>query len=141
MNNENFNYIMNAIESLYKMKSANDKKIVIFGLGQRGIILNKKLSELGIKVNFFCDNDNKKHLCFPDFKLNNVLIEIKGEHFLKDGKWINPYSKIQDGILELKRQCLLQNNVKILYYNDIKDCIDYVINKYGKNFKKIFRRK
>lgn len=89
----------------------------------------------------YLDNDNKKHLCFPDFKLNNVLIEIKGEHFLKDGKWINPYSKIQDGILELKRQCLLQNNVKILYYNDIKDCIDYVINKYGKNFKKIFRRK
>ena len=61
MNNENFNCIMNAIESLHKMKSANDKKIVIFGLGQRGIILNKKLSELGIKVNFFCDNDNKKH--------------------------------------------------------------------------------
>lgn len=85
--------------------------------------------------------NNESHLCFPDFSLNGELIEIKGEQFLKEGRWINPYCRSLDDVYEAKRQCLINHNVKIFYYNDIKDCVDYVISNYGENYKDIFRRK
>ena len=33
-----------------------------------------------------------------------------------------------------KYECMLQNNVIILQAKDLKDCLDYVSKKYGKNF-------
>lgn len=76
----------------------------------------------------------KKHYYIPDFSVDNQVIEIKGNHFLnEDGTWHNPFSlnKIDNELTEAKHQCALENNVKILYYEDYKIYIDYVVQKYG----------
>lgn len=68
-----------------------------------------------------------KHNYFPDFIVNNELIEIKGNHLL-------------EGIMKIpdeKIKCMKDNNIKILLYDDIKEYIIYFKEKYGniKNYK------
>lgn len=61
--------------------------------------------------------DTKIYRYFPDFKVNNEIIEIKGY-----------YSKIA----KIKAE---QNpDIKVLLYDDIKEMLEYTISKYGKNF-------
>ena len=89
---------------------------------------------------------NKTYKYFPDFKINNKLIEIKGMQFLKeDGTWFNPYRKsnwtdeeYKESCekYEAKHQCALANNVEIIY--DCKEYIKYVKETYGKNYLKQF---
>lgn len=64
---------------------------------------------------------NNKHKYIPDFKLNNQYIEIKG--------FERPNDKYK------YKSC---PNLKVLYYNDLKYCFDYVINKYGKDYIKLY---
>lgn len=64
------------------------------------------------------------HKYFPDFKINNTNIEIKGKHFFEDGKMINPYDRSQDKLYEAKHQCMIKNNVKIIVNCD--KYIEYV---------------
>ena len=76
----------------------------------------------------------------PDFLVENQLIEIKGRQFLnEDGTWRNPYNKNQNEICEAKHQCVLKNNVKILYFNNYKKYLDYINDKYGKDYLKKFK--
>lgn len=74
----------------------------------------------------------------PDFLIEGQVIEIKGDHFFKDRnptkEMINPFKDVQDGYAELKHQCMLRNNVKILTSKDYKKYIDYVKATYGKDF-------
>lgn len=76
---------------------------------------------------------------FPDFKVNNEYIEIKGNHFFENGKMINPYDRTLDYIYEAKHQCMLNNNVKILTENDLIDVFKYVDDKYTTDFVKLFK--
>lgn len=71
---------------------------------------------------------------YPDFKIYNTFVEIKGSHFfdLNTGKMINPYDRTQDEMYEAKHQCMLENNVHIIL--DCSTYINYVKNKYGKQF-------
>lgn len=72
--------------------------------------------------------NGKKHAYFPDFRVDGRLVEIKGEHFFKDGKMINPFDRNQDDLYEAKHRCMLDNGVEI-----ITDCSEY--RKYcGKEF-------
>lgn len=81
--------------------------------------------------------NGKIHKYFPDFKINNEFIEIKGDHFFnKNGELINPYTK---EILIEKQQCLLDNKIKILKSEDLKDIIKFIKLKYGKNYLKSFK--
>lgn len=65
----------------------------------------------------------EKHSYIPDFITDEGIIEIKG-------------FKTEQS--EAKR---LQNpDIKCLYGKDIKYCLDYTINKYGKEFWKILYR-
>lgn len=68
----------------------------------------------------------KKHFYFPDFKVDGILIELKGKQYLKeDGTWKCPefYSwpsgcisqSEADECYEAKRQCAIYNGVKIIY--------------------------
>lgn len=88
---------------------------------------NENILRCPIKYKYYYDN--KKHYCIPDFILNGEIIEIKGDYFLDSntGKWINPYAKKNkssaNDLMETKHQCLLQNNVKIIYTSSIKDLI------------------
>lgn len=71
---------------------------------------------------------NKEHTYIPDFKVNNELVEIKGNQFLKeDGTWQCPFDHSQDALFEAKHLCAMQNNVKILYYDDYIFYVDWFI--------------
>lgn len=84
-------------------------------------------------------NDNE-YSYFPDFKIENEFIELKGLQFFENkdvnGKMINPYDRSQDDKFEAKHQCILKNNVKII--TDCSKYIDYVNLKYTKDFLGLF---
>ena len=62
---------------------------------------------------------------YPDFLVENQLIEIKGDHFLTENNtWYNPFDHSEDKLFEAKYQCAIQNNVKILYNKDYQKYID-----------------
>lgn len=85
----------------------------------------------------------KTYTYSPDFKVNDKLIEIKGDqYFNKNGtRMICPYDHTLDGKFNAKFKCMLKNNVYILRYNDIKQYLYYINNKYGimylQNFKRV----
>lgn len=68
--------------------------------------------------------ENKKHKYIPDFKLNDLYIEIKG--------FERPNDKFKYAACP---------NLKVMYEKDLKYCFDYVINKYGKNYIKLYENK
>ena len=81
----------------------------------------------------------------PDFKINDILVEIKGIHFFENkdtnGKMICPWKhkndtpekiKLRNELFEAKHQCMIRNNVEII--TDCSKYIEYVKTKYGKNF-------
>ena len=92
---------------------------------------------------------NNNHITWPDFIIDNQFYEIKGSQFLdkETGKWILPkyrrnvlsedeYKEACE-LMECRHQCLIQNNVKIIYDYEIKDLIkkwkDLMLNyKYSK---------
>lgn len=93
------------------------------------------------KDNLIYTFNNISHKYFPDFKINNQYLEIKGDHMLDKitGKWICPWDHSLDDLYECKHKFLLQLNVKILYYNEYIFYINYIKNKYGKEYLKQFK--
>lgn len=86
--------------------------------------------------------DGEKHIYYPDFEIENQLIEIKGNQFLKeDGSWRNPNDSSLDELYEAKHQCALKNNVTILYSKDCQKYFEYVHQKYGRDYIKQFKLK
>lgn len=81
--------------------------------------------------------DGKMLSYYPDFKVDNKIIEIKGLQFFENknpnGKFINPYDRNQDAKYEAKYKCMIDNNVEII--TDTKQYTDYVINKYGRKLR------
>lgn len=97
------------------------------------------------EVSFTYTFEGQEHLYFPDFLLedDHKFIEIKGDHFFKDGKMICPfrkkswtdekYEKVCEKY-EAKHQCMLANNVQIYTHIDYAKYLEYVDQKYGKDF-------
>lgn len=66
-------------------------------------------------LSFEYEHDNKIHRYFPDFKVNDKIIEIKGPHFFKqDGTMQCPFDHSLDSLYEAKHQCMIKNNVIII---------------------------
>lgn len=85
--------------------------------------------------------NQQQRYCYPDFEVDGQLVEIKGDQFLKeDDTWQNPYNHAEDAHYECKHQCLIDNNVKILYGNDYTKYVEYVEQKYGKYYLHQFRK-
>ena len=83
-------------------------------------------------ISFEYIKDNKIHRYYPDFKVNNELIEIKSPYLLDENMiLINPYTKEK---LYEKTKCLEDNKVKII--TDCKLYLNYVNEKYSKNYLK-----
>ena len=83
--------------------------------------------------------NNKEHLYFPDFSINNEFIDIKGDQFF-DKDILN------DNIYNIERskarnKCIEDNNIKLIRRNDIKPIIKYITDKYGSTYLKSFKRK
>ena len=89
-------------------------------------------------ISFDYEYNNKIHKYKPDFKVNNEIIEIKGDQFIKNGKMVCPYNHDRDELFNEKYKCMLKHNVKILMNKDIKPIIKYIKEKYGKNYLKNF---
>ncbi len=85
--------------------------------------------------------ENKKIRSYqPDFLVEGTYIEIKGKQFFDEsGKMINPYNEEQNDRYEAKHQCMIENHVEII--TDYKKFIDYIVEKYGKNYLKQFIKK
>lgn len=83
-------------------------------------------------ISFEYEYDGKTHIYYPDFKVNEEYIELKGSHFFENGKMINPYDRTQDGLYAAKHQCMIKNNIKII--TDYNQYEDYVNKKYTKDF-------
>ena len=83
--------------------------------------------------------NGKIHKYFPDFLINDEYIEIKGNQFFdKDNNLINPYTKRI--LVKKKQKCLIDNKIKILKFEDIKNILKYIKIKYGKTYLKSFKK-
>ena len=72
------------------------------------------------------------------------IVEIKGDHFfVESGQMICPFRKKkwsderyadECAKYEAKHQCMLKNNVKIMRSDEYLFCVQYIQEKYGKDF-------
>lgn len=81
-----------------------------------------------ISFDYTTKKDNKKHKYFPDFLINGIFYEIKGDCFFNDNNepikydkypWFEKYDSMQ------------QNNVQVLRFADIKHCLKYCDEKFN----------
>lgn len=100
--------------------------------------IDKGISIIREPVKLEYEYKGKKCYYFPDFKVNDKLIEIKGNQFFKDNDMINIYN-IEDKQFSAKYKCAIANDVKFLKHEDVIPCLNYVKNTYGKDYLKSFR--
>ena len=85
---------------------------------------NIEIKHEAIRFEYYFNGET--HYYYPDFLVEDQLVEIKGSQFLKeDGAWQNPFDHSLDELYEAKHQCALQNNVKILYNEDYQKYVDW----------------
>lgn len=93
--------------------------------------------------------NGKLYNYFVDFKVNKQYIEIKGDQFFnaddilfcpyRKKTWTDEqYAKINERY-KAKHQCMLKNNIIILRSKEYNIFIEYIAQKYGKNYLKQFR--
>ena len=77
--------------------------------------------------------DGTIHRYFPDFLVENTLVELKGDQFFEDKdpskRMICPFNRDNDDLYEAKHICMKQHNVEILTSKNYSVFIDYVENK------------
>lgn len=101
-----------------------------------------KIFEYQPKIHFEYFVNNVKHIYYPDFKVDDILIDIKGDHFFdKNGNMICPWnrSKEMDKLFQEKFKCMINNNIKIIKGDVILPIIKEIDNKYGNNYYKKFK--
>lgn len=108
------------------------------------LIDNKIKFEYQPNVDIWYFYGNKMHRYFPDFRINDQLVEIKGDQFFdKDGNmkcpfryksWSDEKYKEMYNRYAVKYKCMIDNNVQILRTTDYKKYLGYIDQKYGKNY-------
>lgn len=82
------------------------------------------------KLKFEFEYDGEIRIYKPDFIVEGIVTEVKGDHFFKDGKMICPWKYKNDtpdkiewrnGLFEAKHQCMLNNGVRIIKYNELNE--------------------
>lgn len=92
------------------------------------------------KLTYIFNGEEKTYI--PDFVVDDQMIEIKGDHFVKEnGEWQNPFDHKLDPLMEAKHKFILTQPVKILYRKDYQKYVDYVEEKYTKDFLNLFNIK
>ena len=74
----------------------------------------------------------KRHRYFPDFKVNGVLVEVKGPQLLK-------LMQESNSLDNAKYRCMVEHNVKIM--TDCSEYLNYIEEKYGKEYLQQFRNR
>jgi hypothetical protein len=78
------------------------------------------------------DKNKKEHYYYPDFLIDDIYYEIKGDHLItEDNVLIDPFNK---RILKEKSEIIKSFNVKIIKSKDIKPILSYVSQKYGNHY-------
>ena len=77
--------------------------------------------------------EGKKHPYFPDFKVKNKFIEIKGDGLFK-------YMLIENTQENAKYKCMLENNVEIMKFEEMKPYIEYIENKTKLKYSKFIKQ-
>lgn len=98
------------------------------------------------------DASGKDHRYFPDFKIGDQYIEIKGDHLLDAENNLVPHpadvkilkenelNNLKD-ILKNKTKCIRENNVLLIRESEIKEKYEpYVAKKYGVSYAASFRK-
>ena len=80
--------------------------------------------------------DDSMHIYLPDFRINGQLVEVKGDHLFDE--FGNPIFDHKHSWKE-KYQCMIDNKVIIWRYKDVQPFLEYVSQKYGKDYLKSFR--
>ena len=111
----------------------------------------KKKFQYRPNVHFNYECNGHTYTYFPDFLVEDQLVEIKGDHFFnEDGTMKCPFRypdstdeqyKLICEKYEAKHQCMLKNNVKILRNADYNKYIKYVEQTYGKDYLSKFKKK
>ena len=86
----------------------------------------------------YTDMYNKVHYYFPDFKVNDKLIEIKGDDQIQNGTMIDKSDPSKNYIANAKYQCMKNNNIEILTGKDLKPCFQLIKEKFI-SIKKFFK--
>ena len=89
------------------------------------------------------DIEGNSHKYYPDFKIKDQLIEIKGEHMLNENKELIDFygkDKNQD-IYFCKQKCMEENKVKLITKDDLENVFNYVKTTYGSNYLTSFKIK
>ena len=76
-------------------------------------------------IKFTYEYNGNIHYYQPDFLINDIFYEVKGDQFFDGDKMICPYNRneYKDCLAEAKHQCMIKNNVIILRGKDIKKII------------------
>lgn len=77
--------------------------------------------------------NDKEYKYEPDFKIGNEIIEIKNDALYKQ-------MLIEHTKENAKLQCIKENNIKIMLYNDMKPYIEYIENKTKMKYKNFIKQ-
>ena len=80
---------------------------------------------------YYSEYYKKERLYFPDFEVGDQIYEIKGNHLKENGL---------DKSWEDKLKICKEQNIIIISSNEIDKYLDYVKEKYGRNYLKEFRK-
>lgn len=83
--------------------------------------------------------NNTKYSYYPDFLVDGKLIEIKGDVYVNEDHTEFTNSQVDKGKLEAKFKCMIENADEVLYYNDIKQYLNYITKTYGSTYLKQFK--
>lgn len=95
----------------------------------------------------YSDSYGCHHVYNPDFRVGDKVIEIKGGQFLdKEGKLVLPYrGKKTDeeyamlcAMNDAKYGCMIEHGVIVYGKADVRQYLDYVSEKYGKDYMRQF---
>lgn len=94
---------------------------------------NNNISRVDEPIMF--EFNGKVHSYFPDFIVNGVLYEVKGDQFFDaDNNLICPFDESKNELYKAKQLCAVSNGVMFIRGQDVFPMKDYVLSKYGKDF-------
>ena len=92
------------------------------------------------KIIHYVDENNKEHIYTPDFWIidTDEIIDIKGNQFFDNkGNLVVAYNNCS---WKLLYDVMLLHHVKLIRKNEIKQYLDYILQKYGKNYLQQFKK-
>lgn len=90
-------------------------------------------------ISYLCEGKEQDY--FPDFKVGDELVEIKGNQFFnKDGEFVSGFEQEQTEEDKAKWQCMMDNHVRLIRKDDIMKHIKFAEKILGENIYDYLRR-